>query len=200
MNLIARGLFVVGGIAVGSFAINHFVFGNTGDALIPSDRIGEWRKADVREACFPAMSYPESDTQAPRMPAGQHRVAPGDYRRAVELTVALHCYLVTKQNAVCQRDNRAWIVDYIGRYYAKKDEMLATAKNYDAAEIRTVEAMWNSPRNRAIEQALVVNVKSGRLNRGDFGFFVPDAVRPLLEQPAAVSDTCVAARPAAAAS
>ena len=33
MNLIARGLFVVGGIAVGSFALNHFVFGNTGDVL-----------------------------------------------------------------------------------------------------------------------------------------------------------------------
>ena len=88
MNLIARGLFVVGGIAVGSFLINHFVFGNTGDALIRSDRIGEWRKAAVREACFPAMEYPERDTMAPKMPAGQHRVSASDHRRAVELTVA----------------------------------------------------------------------------------------------------------------
>jgi hypothetical protein len=110
MNLIARGLFVVGGIAVGSFLINHYLFGNTGDALLRSDRIGESRKADVREACFPAMEYPERDTMAPKMPAGQHRVSPSDHRRAVELTVALNCYLVTKAGAICQPDNRAYIL------------------------------------------------------------------------------------------
>jgi hypothetical protein len=182
MNLIARGLFVIGGIAVGSFALNHFVFGNTGDALIQSERIGEWRKAAVREACFSATERPEADTLAPKMPFGQHRIAPRDYRRTVELTVALHCYVVTKQNAICQPDNRAWIVDYIGRYYAKKAEMLATAQNYGDAEIRKIEVLWNSPRNRAIDQALAAHVKSGRLNRADFGFFMPAAVPPLLAQ------------------
>jgi hypothetical protein len=191
MNLIARGLFVVGGIAVGSFALNHFVFGNTGDALISSARIGEWRKAEVREACFPATERPEEDTLAPKMPVGPHRVAPSDHRRAVELTVALHCYVVTKQNAICQPDNRAWIVDYIGRYYAKKNEMLAVAKNYGEAEIRKVEALWNSHRNRAIDQALAAHVKSGRLNRADFGFFMPEAVQPLLAQhSSSAADTC----------
>ncbi len=190
MNLIARGLFVVGGIAVGSFAINHFVFGNTGDALITSARIGEWRKADVREACFPATERPEADGMAPKMPAGQHRVAPRDHRRAVELTVALNCYVVTKQNAVCQPDNRAWIVDYIGRYYAKKNEMLATAKNYGQAEVSTVETLWNSPRNRAVEQAIAAHVKAGRLKRSDFGFFVPDPMQPVLDQYAGGADSC----------
>jgi hypothetical protein len=191
MNLIARGLFVVGGIAVGSFALNHFVFGNTGDSLIRSGRIGEWRKAEVREACFPAMEHPERDAMAPRMPAAPHRVAPSDHRRAVELTVALHCYVVTRQDAVCQPDNRAWIVDYIGRYYAKKSEMLTTAKPYGEAEIRNVEALWSAPRNRAIEQALAAHVKAGRLNRADFGFFSPpEAMEPLFAQYKGAADAC----------
>jgi hypothetical protein len=190
MNLIARGLFVVGGIAVGSFLINHFVFGNTGDALIKSDRIGEWRKAAVRETCFPAMEYPERDTLAPRMPAGQHRVSPADYRRAVELTVALNCYLVGKPGAICQPDNRAYIVDYIGRYYAKKNEMLATAKPYGEAEIRNVEALWNSPRNRAIDKALADNVRNGRLTRSDFGFSSPEPLRALLSEHSQNGDNC----------
>lgn len=194
MNLIARGLFVVGGIAVGSFALNHFVFGNTGDALIASDRIGEWRKAQVREACFPATERPELDRLGPKVPAGPHRVAPSDHRRAVELTVALHCYVVTKQNAICQRDNRAWIVDYIGRYYAKKNEMLATAKNYGEGEIRNVEIVWNSQRNRAIDDALAAHVRAGRLNRADFGFFVPDAMQPLLAQHSGAADSCTPVR------
>jgi hypothetical protein len=190
MNLIASGLFVVSGIAAGSFAINHFVFGNTGDALMQSSRIGEWRKAEVRQACFPAMERPERDGMAPKMPAGPHRIAPSDHRRAVELTVALNCYVVTKQSAVCQPDNRAWIVDYIGKYYAKKNEMLATARNYGEAEVAKVEALWNSYRNRAIEQALAAHVKLGRLNRSDFGFFMPDAVQPLLAQHSDAADTC----------
>jgi hypothetical protein len=193
MNLIARGLFVVTGIAVGSFAINHFVFGNTGDALMRSSRIGEWRKAEVREACFPAMENPERDSMAPKMPVGPHRIAPSDHRRAVELTVALHCYVVTKQNAICQPDNRAWIVDYIGKYYAKKKEMLATARNYGDAEVGKVEALWNSNRNRAIDQALATHIKSGRLNRADFGFFMPDAVEPLLARYSATADSCTPA-------
>ncbi len=190
MNLIARGLFVVGGIAVGSFLINHFVFGNTGDALIQSDRIGEWRKAGVREACFPAMEYPEKDSLAPKMPAGQHRVSPSDHRRAVELTVALNCYLVSKPGAICEPDNRAYIVDYIGRYYAKKHEMLATARPYGEAEIRNVEALWNSPRNRAIEKALADNVNGGRLKRSDFGFASPEPLRTLLANHTGAADTC----------
>jgi hypothetical protein len=190
MNLIARGLFVVGGISVGSFLINHFLFGNTGDALIRSDRIGEWRKAAVREACFPATENPERDTLAPRMPAGQHRVSGSDYRRAVEMTVALNCYLVSKPGAICQPDNRAYIVDYVGRYYAKKNEMLATAKPYGEAETRNVEALWNSPRNRAIDKALADNVRSGRLTRSDFGFSSPEPLRALLSEHSQATDNC----------
>lgn len=192
MTLIGRGLFVVGGIAIGSFLINHFVFGNTGDALPKSARMGEWRKAEVREACMPAMEYPEKDGLAPRMPAGQHRISPHDHRRAVELTVALHCYLVTKPNAICQSDNRAWIVDYVGKYYAKRNEMIATARAYGEAEIRNVQALWNSPRNRAIETALNNNVRNGRLSRADFGLSSPEVLRPLLAQHADAADTCPA--------
>jgi hypothetical protein len=190
MNLIGRGLFVIGGIAVGSFLINHFVFGNTGDALPRSARMGEWRKAEVREACFRAMEYPERDSMAPRMPAGPHRVAPSDHRRAVEMTVALNCYLVTRAAAICEPDNRAYIVDYIGRYYAKKAQMLATARNYGEAEVRNVQMLWDSPRNRAIEQALSQTIRGGRLNGGDFGLSAPEPIRQLLAEHRGAADTC----------
>jgi hypothetical protein len=190
MNLIGRGLFVLGGIAIGSFLINHFVFGNTGDALPKSERMGEWRKAAVREACFPATESPEKDSLAPRMPAGAHRVSPQDFRRAREMTVALNCYLVTKANAVCDPDNRAWIVDYVGKYYGKKDEMLSTAMSYGEGEIRNVEQVWNSPRNRAIEAALAEHVKDGHLARRDFGWSAPAAIRPLLDRYADAADQC----------
>jgi hypothetical protein len=74
--------------------------------------------------------------------------------------------------------------------------MLATARNYGEAEIGKVEALWNSHRNRAIEQALAAHVKSGRLNRADFGFFMPDAVQPLLAQHSGAADTCAPANKA----
>ena len=37
------------------------------------------------------------------------------------MTAALNCYLVTHPNAICERNNRAYIVDYINRYFAKFD-------------------------------------------------------------------------------
>lgn len=190
MSLIGRAFFVLGGIAVGSFLINVFVFGNTGDALPRSTRMGEWRNAEVREACFPAMEHPEQDVMAPRMPSGEHHVAAHDLRRAAEMTVALNCYLVSKGNAVCQPDNRAYVVDYIGKYYGKKDEMLATAKPYGKAEIENVERVWMSPRNRAIDAALADHVKNGRLVRADFGWSAPKEIRPLLDRYADAADTC----------
>jgi hypothetical protein len=118
-------------------------------------------------------------------------VSAADHRRAVELTVALNCYLVTKAGAICQPDNRAYIVDYIGRYYKKKNEMLSIAKAYGEAEIRNVEALWNSPRSRAIDKALADNIRSGRLTRGDFGFSSPEPLQPLLaQQHSQGPDTC----------
>ena len=32
------------------------------------------------------------------------------------MTAALHCYLVTHPNAICEKNNRAYIVDYINRF------------------------------------------------------------------------------------
>ena len=70
--------------------------------------------------------------------------------------------------------------------------MLAHARHYGEVEVRTVEAVWNSPRNRAIEQALANHVKTGRLNRFDFGLSYPDALGPLLAQRSDAPDTCPA--------
>jgi hypothetical protein len=190
MSLIGRGLFVIGGIAIGSFLLNHFVFGNTGDSLVTSARVGEWRKAEIREACFPATENPEKDSQAPKMPAGQNRISTSDLRRAAEMTVALNCYVVTKGNAICQPDNRAYVIDYIGRYYAKRDEMIATARTYGEAEIRNVRQVWNSPRNQAIEAALANHIKNGRLKKSDFGWSNPKPLAALFEQNADAADRC----------
>ena len=60
------------------------------------------------------------------------------------MTVALNCYVVTNAKAVCEPNNRAYVIDYIGKYYAKRDEMLSVAKQYGEAEIRNVRQVWNS--------------------------------------------------------
>lgn len=194
MTLIGRGLFVLGGIALGVLAINHFVFGNTGDLLPMSARMGEWRKAAIREACYPALEHPERDPLLPKLPSGAHRIEPADQRRATEMTAALNCYVVTNVNALCEPNNRAWIVDYIDKYYDKKDDMLAIARRYGDAEVRNVEQLWNSPRNQAIQAALVRNIRDGRLSKSDFGWSAPDALMPALSQYQKATDTCPPAK------
>ena len=190
MSLIGRGLFVIGGIAIGSFLLNHFVFGNTGDSLPKSARMGDWRKAEIREGCFDAVAHPERDGQAPKMPAGQNRISTRDLQRAAEMTVALNCYVVTNAKAICEPNNRAYVVDYIGRYYAKRDEMLSIAKQYGEAEIRNVRQVWNSARNRAIDAALADHVKNGRLKKSDFGWSQPGALSAVLAENTSAPDRC----------
>ena len=110
-----------------------------------------------------------------------------------EMTAALNCYVVTHPDAVCDRDNRAYIVDYINRYFAKFDEMLSAAQSYGEAEIATVQNLWDSSRNRAINAALTNNISIGRLVRADFGWLGPPAaLKPILDQHQTAAGPCPA--------
>ena len=190
MYLLKRAAFVVGGIFLGINLLNYFVLGNTGDYLPGGERMGEWKEARIREACYPALEFIERDGQLPKLSTDRHRVAWQDLTRAQEMTAALNCYLVTHPNAVCERNNRAYIVDYINRYFAKSDEMLDIAKRYGDAEISTVKNLWDSPRNRAINAALMRDTSSGRLIKADFGWTMPTAMKSMLDQYKGTADNC----------
>lgn len=195
MSFLSRGLFVVAGIIAGSTAINYFVLGNTADYGLPNARIGAWREAQVRTACYGALEHPERDAGRPLMPAGQHRIAPQDYSRMVEMTAALHCYLVTQRNAVCEPNNRAYIVDYIGKYYGKMDAMLDTAKRYGDGEVQNVRRLWNGDNNRQIYAALDAHIRTGRLAKSDFGFASPAPLKATFQQQSGAADSCAKEKP-----
>jgi hypothetical protein len=193
MNLLWRAAFVVGGIVVGSTALNYFVLGNSDDYVWKNDRIGAWREGQVRPACYRAIEIASRDPLAPKPPAGPHRIDLLDASRAAEMTAALNCYLVTQGNAVCERNNRAYIVNYIRKYFDKQREMMDTAAPYGIDEIRNVRLFWDSERNRAITAALTDHVRSGRLVKADFGSSIPHPLRPLFEQHAKATDACAGA-------
>jgi hypothetical protein len=190
MNLLLRAAFVLGAIFVGVNLLNYFVLGHSGDYVPGGERMGEWKKAGIREACYPALESPERDSLLPKLSTKDHRVDWQDLNRAIEMTAALNCYLVTHPNAICERNNRAHIVDYINRYYAKFDEMMNTAKRYGEPEMSTVRDLWDSPRNRAISAALATDTSNGRLIKSDFGWTVPAAMKPLLDRYKGTTDNC----------
>ena len=190
MNFLMRAAFVVGGIFVGANLINYHVLGNTADYLPGGERMGSWKAAKIREACYPAFFGYERDGTLPRLTTNDHRVTWQDLDQTKSLTTALHCYLVTHPDAVCERNNRAYIVDHINRYFAKFDEMIEVAKRYGEAEIKTVRDLWDSPRNRAIAAALKQDVGSGRLIKADFGWTTPTAMKPMLDQYKGATDNC----------
>ena len=73
----------MGAIFVGVNLINYFVLGHTGDYLPGGERMGEWKAAKIREACYPALEHPERDGQLPKLSTDRHRVdwrdlTPGD--------------------------------------------------------------------------------------------------------------------------
>jgi hypothetical protein len=190
MNFLMRAAFILGGIFLGINLINYFVLGHTGDYLPGGQRMGEWKEAKIREACYPALESPERDELLPKLASNQHRVDWRELNRAKEMTAALNCYLVTHPNAVCERNNRAYIVDYINRYFAKFDEMIDVAKRYGESEMATVRNLWDSPRNRAINAALIQDTSNGRLIKADFGWTVPAAMKPLLDRYKGTTDNC----------
>ena len=198
MSFFSRGLFVVTGIIAGSTAINYFVLGNSADYGLPSSRLGAWREAKVRPACYIALESPERDPARPMLPAGQHRIAQQDYSRMVEMTAALHCYLVTQRDAVCEPNNRAYIVEYIGKYFSKMDTMLETAARYGNEEAQNVRILWNGDNNREINAALDEHVRTGHLMKSDFGWSSPAQLKALFQQYPDVADTCGKEQPSVA--
>jgi hypothetical protein len=193
MNFIQRAFFVIGGIAVGSYLLGTYL--NPGDALPRNSRMGSWREAEVRPACYEAVDV-KDPYLSPRLPSGSHQIDFGDYARAVQLTAALHCYVVTQKNAICEPNNRAWIVDYLGRYYGKMNDMLAAAKKGGDAEIAKVRQVWNSPQNQAINKTLENYIRDGKLAKADFGWSMPGPLKPLLDRYAGAPNQCTPVRAA----
>jgi hypothetical protein len=193
-----RSLFVAAAVVGGSFAVNHFVLGDSitfGSFTMPGSRIGAASDAKVRTACYPAMEFPERERTRPMLPAGQHRIAPEDYDRTITLTAALNCYVVTQRNAVCDPHNRAYIVNYIGKYFSKQDVMLETARRYGDEEVRNVKILWNNDQSSAIAAALEDHIRSGRLNKSDFGWSVPVPLKAQLAEFSSTPDMCGKERP-----
>jgi hypothetical protein len=190
VNFLKRAAFVIGGIFLGINLLNYFVLGHTGDYLPGGPRMGEWKEARIREACYPALESPERDELLPKLPATDHRLDWRDLNRARDMTAALNCYLVTHPNAVCERNNRAYIVDYINRYFSAFDDMMSAARRYGEAEMSTVRKLWDSPRNRAITAALMQDTGNGRLIKADFGWTAPTAMKPMFEQYKGTADNC----------
>lgn len=108
-----------------------------------------------------------------------------DYHKVLNMSAALHCYVVTNSSAICNKDNRAYIVDYIGRYFKTKESMLSNAADEGEAEARAMR-----PRNQAISAALDADIKTGRIARDDFGWFVPDALEPSFDKYPNAPDSC----------
>jgi len=190
MNLLIRVAFILGAIFVGLNLINYFIVGNTGDYLPGGERMGAWKAAKIREACYPALVSPERNGMLPQLTSNDHRVAWQDLNQAKIMTAALHCYLVTHPNAICEKNNRAYIVDYINRYFAKFDEMIDIAKRYGEPEILTVKNLWDSPRNRTINAALKQDASNGRLIKADFGWTTPAAMKSIFDQYKGAADNC----------
>ncbi|KQZ02092.1 hypothetical protein ASD45_15430 [Pseudolabrys sp. Root1462] len=195
MGFLSRGMFVVAGVIVGSTCINYLVAGETVSLHWPNGRLGSWREAKVRPACYAALNFPKRDRDNPTLPYGQHRIAWRDFDRMVDMTAALHCYVVTQQNAVCEPDNRAYVVDYIGKYFAKRDAMLEIAKRYGGGEEKIVRDLWDAANNRAIMSALEMHIKYGRLRKSDFGWSAPELLKGALDKYSDAPDQCDKSRP-----
>jgi hypothetical protein len=190
MDLLKRALFVVGGILIGTWLVGIFVIGNTGDALPQNERMGEWRKAKIRTQCYGAVAEERREPDAPKRPETVN-IDIRDYHQVLNTSAALNCYVVTNRDAICDKDNRAYIVDYIGRYFKTKEKMISDAADKGEAEGRAMLALWDTPRNRAIAAALDADIEHGRLARGDFGWMVPDALVPMFEQHPDAKDSCL---------
>ena len=60
--------------------------------------------------------------------------------------------------------------------------MIEVARRYGDAEISTVRNLWDSPRNRAINAALMRDAGNGRLIKAEFGWTMPTAMKSMLDQ------------------
>lgn len=190
-HFIRRAAFVLTAIVIGQ-TILYFSL-TPGSTLVRNARMGEWKKADVREACFGALEQLK-DPNLPRYPS-DFTSADGVHR-AREMTAALHCYIVTKKDAMCDPNNRAYIVDYIGKYHDKMDTMLASAKRQGPEQLKMMQMFWNSRHNQTIASTLDAAIRDGKLNKSDFGWSTPNALKPGLDKNANAPDRCTPVRAA----
>jgi hypothetical protein len=186
-----RALFVIGAIVVVRTAIGLYWEGPSAFFNTETARVGNWRDATLRPACQIVREQPMREVGAPARP---QRVSWEDHERALELSAALKCFLITQTNAVCDRDNRAYVIHYVGEYFSKMDEMLATAARYGDDDVRAVRSLWNAPNNRAAMESLDAHIRYGKLYASDFGRSAPAQLKPQLAQWANRADGCAGQR------
>lgn len=155
-------------------------------ACSDSGRVGEWKKAEVREACFKETEF--ANHNRPRLP--ENRIGLQKISRGEMLATALGCYVISNKQAVCEKNNRAYIIDYISRYFAFKRETYETAKEYGERERKVVDLFWSNVGDQRIMRAIADHVENGRLNAGDFGWFAPAELKDLLAQHKGAPDKC----------
>lgn len=187
MSWMWRALFVIGAIVVGRTAIGLYTEGASAFFNTETARVGNWREAKLRPACSIVREYPAREVGVPARPL---RLFHEDYERALELSAALKCFLVTQHNAVCERDNRAYVIHYAGEYFSKMDEMLSAALRHGEEHVRQVRALWNAPNNKAAMDALDAHIRAGKLHTSDFGRSAPAQLKPQLAQWAKATDGC----------
>jgi hypothetical protein len=184
-HLMRRVGFVVGAIMLGHLVL-YFVF--NAEAMMPRNkRLGDRSSSEVRNSCYVA-PWRLRDPELPQYPSDF--VTPPEAPAVREMTAGLFCQVVTKHDAVCDPDNRAYIVDFIGRYYGKREAMLATAKSKSAEQLDMMQRFWNSRRNQQIDAAIAAAIRDGKLHKSDFGWSPPAALKPLLSQYAKAPDRC----------
>lgn len=193
--MLSRIFFVIGGIAVGGYLLNVLI--NPGDALPRNARMGEWREAKVRPQCYDAVDDLK-DSRLPQLPSAANKIDFGDFSRFVQMTAAFNCYVVTQRDAICEPNNRAWIVDYASKYYDKLERLMAAAERHGEAELKLVSQTLNSDRNRAISTTMESNIRDGRLRKGDFGWSAPTSLKPLFDKYPGAPDKCPPLRTAEA--
>jgi len=188
-----RALFVIAAIVAGRVAIGLIWEGPSAFTFQrETERVGNWRQAKLGPACSIVREHPTREVGVPAQP---HRVAWDEYERALELSAALNCFLVTQTNAVCERNNRAYVIHYVGEYFSKMDEMLSAAARYGDDEVRTIRSLWNAPNNRAAMESLDAHIRNGKLHTSDFGRSAPAQLKPQLAQWAKATDGCAGQRP-----
>src|SRR5262245_7238607 len=110
MKFLSRLALVVCAVLAAPYLMKYLIHG-TVDFLPSNERMGEWKQAKIRETCFPAIENAFRDPLAPKRPTQEHHIGWQDLNRAIEMTSLLNCYLVTHPNAICEPNNRAYIVD-----------------------------------------------------------------------------------------
>jgi hypothetical protein len=187
-----RALFVISAIVAGRTAIGLYTDGADAFFSRETPRVGNWHEAKLSPACSIVREQPQREVGVPAKP---FHVSHEDYLRALELSTALKCFLVTQTNAVCERNNRAYVIHYVTDYFAKMDEMLAEAPRYGDDNVQSVRALWNAPNNRSAMEALDAHIRSAKLHTSDFGRSAPTQLKPQLAQWAKVTDGCAGQRP-----